>query len=217
MTILVQIVIEKKEIYMPKAWSKQEKELIKKTLLSEGKKLFEKYGLQKTTVDEIVRAAQISKGSFYLFYGSKEELYFDVLEDTEREFREKLFKNVFQPGKNRRESFKSFLHKMIDLLTTMPLYQQINSSNYELLLRKLPEEKLQKHVQNDLENASKHFEYWMDQGWMRKVDMEALNGLLLSLFHLVMHRDDFGETNFEATKALWIDALASYLITEEDR
>jgi len=200
---------------MPKAWSKQEKELIRKTLLSEGKKLFEKYGLQKTTVDEIVRAAHISKGSFYLFYQSKEELYFDALEDTEREFREELFKNVFQPGKSRKESFKSFLSKMIDLLTTMPLYQQINSANYELLLRKLPEETLQNHVQNDFENASSYFGYWMEQGWMMKVDMEALNGLLLSLFYFVMHRDDLGEPNFEAAKELWVDALASYLIIEE--
>jgi AcrR family transcriptional regulator len=201
---------------MPKAWSKEEKELIRKTLLREGKKLFERYGLQKTTVDEIVRAAHISKGSFYIFYGSKEELYFDVLEETEREFREELFKNVFEPGKSRKESFKSFLHKMIDLLTTMPLYQQINSANYELLLRKLPEDTLQKHVRNDMENASKYFGYWMEKGWMRKVDMEALSGLLLSLFHFVMHRDDFGETNFEAAKELWVDALASYLIIEEE-
>ena len=85
MTILLLIVIQYKEIliFMPKAWSEREKELIKKTLLSEGKKLFEKYGLQKTTVDEIVNAAQISKGSFYIFYQSKEELYFDVLDSIE--------------------------------------------------------------------------------------------------------------------------------------
>jgi AcrR family transcriptional regulator len=200
---------------MPKAWSKQEKELIKKNLIHKGKKLFEKYGLQKTTVDEIVKAVHISKGSFYLFYQSKEELYFDVLEEVEREFKEKLFENVFQPGINKSESFKVFLHRMIDLLTNMPLYEQITSSNYELLLRKLPEERLQNHMQKDLENASNYFKHWMDQGWMRKVEMEALNGLLLSLFHLVMHRDDFEGTNFEATKELWIDALASYLIIEE--
>lgn len=199
---------------MPKAWSKREKELIKKTLLSEGKKLFEKYGLQKTTVDEIVRAARISKGSFYLFYQSKEELYFDVLESVEQELRKKIFENVFKPGINRHESFKSFLRQMVEVLITMPLYQQINPSNYELLLRKLPEETLQKHMNRDQENVAKYFVYWMDEGWMRKVDPEALNGLLLSLIQLVMHREEFG-MNFEATKELWIDAISSYLITDE--
>ncbi len=199
---------------MPKAWSEREKELIKKTLLSEGKKLFEKYGLQKTTVDEIVNAAQISKGSFYIFYQSKEELYFDVLDSTEQELREKIFENVFKPEINRRDSFKSFLNQMVEILTSMPLYEQINAANYELLLRKLPEETLQKHMDRDQENVAKYFVDWMDQGWMRKVDIEALNGLLLALIQFVMHREEFGE-NFEATKDLWIDAISSYLIIDD--
>ena len=201
---------------MPKAWSKQEKEIIRKNLINESRKLFEKYGLHKTTVDEIVHAAQISKGSFYLFYGSKEELYFDVLETVEGEFREKMFETTFKTEKNKRKSFKAFLNQMIDLLITMPLYKEINSTNYELLLQKLPDETLKKHIESDQEDISKYFSYWMEQGWMRKVDMEALNGLLLSLIYIVIHRDDFEGTNFEATKELWIDALASYLITDKN-
>lgn len=199
---------------MPKAWSKQEKEIIRKNLISEGKTLFEKYGLQKTTVDEIVRATGISKGSFYLFYGSKEELYFDVLETVESEFREKMFENALKPEENKEKSFKAFLDQMINLLITMPLYKEINSSNYELLLQKLPEETLKKHIESDQEDISKYFHYWMEQGWMREVDMEALNGLLLSVIYLVIHRDDFEGTNFEKTKELWIDALVSYLIID---
>ena len=68
---------------MPRPWSEKEKIVIKKSLTKEARKLFEKYGLQKTTIDDIVSATHISKGSFYLFYQSKEELYFDVLEEVE--------------------------------------------------------------------------------------------------------------------------------------
>ncbi|MBI5459437.1 TetR/AcrR family transcriptional regulator [Methanobacterium sp.] len=202
---------------MPRPWSEKEKEIIKKNLLVEARRLFEKYGLKKTTVDEIVRAANISKGSFYIFYQSKEELYFDVLEEVEREFKDNMFEKAFNPSMNRRESFKSFLNQMIELLITMPLYKEITSSNYELLLRKLPEETLEKHVKRDQEDVSKFFNYWMNQGWMKKVDMDAINGLFLSLIHFVIHRDDFKGSNFEAAKDLWIDALANYLIIEENK
>lgn len=201
---------------MPRPWSEKEKKIIRKTLLVEAKRLFEKYGLQKTTVDEIVRATNISKGSFYIFYQSKEELYFDVLEEVEREFKDKMFKKAFNPSMGRRESFKSFLNQMIELLITMPLYKEITSSNYELLLRNLPEETLEKHIQRDQEDVSKFFNYWMDQGWMRRVDIDALNGLLLSLIHFVIHRDDFEGANFEAGTKLWVEALASYLIIDEE-
>ena len=201
---------------MPRPWSEKEKEVIKKSLLKEGRNLFEKYGLQKTTIDEIVSATNISKGSFYLFYKSKEELYFDVLEEVENEFKEKMFENVFQPGKNRRECFKTFLNKMVELLTTMPLYKEITSSNYELLLLKLPEKTLNEHLQRDQKDISKYFNYWMEQGWMKRVDMESLNGLLLSMIHFIIHRDDFQGGNFEASMELWIEALSSYLIIEEN-
>jgi AcrR family transcriptional regulator len=42
----------------------KKKKLIKKSLKKEARRRFETYGLQKTTVDEIVYAANISKGSF---------------------------------------------------------------------------------------------------------------------------------------------------------
>ena len=60
---------------MPKAFSEHEKETIRTQMREKGKKLFEKHGLKKTSVDEVTEAVGISKGSFYLFYGSKEELF----------------------------------------------------------------------------------------------------------------------------------------------
>jgi AcrR family transcriptional regulator len=201
---------------MPKAWNEREKELVRKAMYEEGRKLFEKYGLRKTTVDEIVRAARISKGSFYLFFDSKEELYFDILEKAELEFKEKLFSEVFTPGKTRRESFRRFLAQMFELLTTMPIYRQLSSSDYDYLLRKLPENALKKHMKHDQDETARYFQHWMEQGWMRKVDMAGLNGLLLSLIYFILHRDDFGEKNFTAARKLWIEMLTTYLVPEEE-
>jgi AcrR family transcriptional regulator len=200
---------------VPRAWSEREKRLIKKALLREGKKLFEKYGLQKTTVNEIVRAARISKGAFYTFYHSKEELYFDIMEALEQEVRVHLYSRVFQPGVPHRESFKSFLGKMIDMLTEIPVYKQITSSDYEYLMRKLPEQRVKQHKKKDESDAARYFGEWMEQGLIRKVDLESLNGLLLSFFYFVIHRDDFGDTCFEKVKEMWIDMLTVYLINEE--
>jgi AcrR family transcriptional regulator len=202
---------------MPRAWSEREKGLVKKSLQQEGKKLFEKYGLQKTTVEEIVRASRISKGAFYLFYPSKEALYFDILETMERELHQKIYGEVPQPGETKRESFRKFLRSVVDVLTTAPLYRQLSSSDYEYLLRKVPEETVNAHVRNDLAETARYFGSWMEKGWMRRVDPQALNGILLSLFYFVMHREDFGGAGFEAARDLWIDMLSTYLIPEEKR
>ena len=62
---------------MPK-FTESEKQAIQETLLREGEKLFVEYGLKKVTVDELVKAAGIAKGSFYSFYSNKEHLYMDI-------------------------------------------------------------------------------------------------------------------------------------------
>jgi len=43
-------------------------------IIQAGRKLFGRYGIEKTTVDEIAREAGISKGSVYLEFPSKEEI-----------------------------------------------------------------------------------------------------------------------------------------------
>jgi AcrR family transcriptional regulator len=199
---------------MPKAWNDREKQLVKAALLMEGRTIFEKYGVQKTTVDEIVKAAKISKGSFYLFYDSKEALFLDILDAVQLEFREKLFSNVYNPGVSKRESFKSFLYQLTELVITMPLYKQINSLVYEYLYRKVPKEVFNKHLKEDQEDTTKFFIYWIDQGWMRKVDIKALNGILSALVSFVLRRQELDVENFKAIKELWINMLSDYLILE---
>ena len=54
---------------MPK-FSDAEKEIIKQKLMQEGERLFTSYGIKKVTIDEIVQAAGIAKGSFYSFYSN---------------------------------------------------------------------------------------------------------------------------------------------------
>jgi AcrR family transcriptional regulator len=201
---------------MPKAWNDQEKELIQKNLKEEGKKLFERYGLQKTTVDEIVQAARISKGGFYLLYKSKEELYFDIIETVEYELRQQLFHEMIQPGMTRHDAFKNFLKRMIDFLVNEPIFRQLNSLDYERLLRKLPEEAIERHIKRDTENISQYLSSWVERGWIKDVDSEALNGLFLSLFYLIIHRNEIVRINFEATIELWIDMLSHYLVLEDE-
>jgi len=69
---------------MTRSFSDAEKRDITKQLLSRGKELFERYGLKKTSVEELTRAVGIGQGSFYIFFDSKEELFFEILDAEER-------------------------------------------------------------------------------------------------------------------------------------
>lgn len=57
----------------------REKEQRREDILEAGKKIFFEKGLSAATMDEIAEAVELSKGTLYLYYGSKEDLYLAVI------------------------------------------------------------------------------------------------------------------------------------------
>lgn len=57
-------------------------------------KCLAKYGVRRTTVDEIVQRVHIPKGTFYLFYKSKELLLFDVIQEQHEIISHKLYQSI---------------------------------------------------------------------------------------------------------------------------
>jgi AcrR family transcriptional regulator len=60
---------------MPRRFSTKESERIERSLIDEGVALFTVYDAKYVTVDQIADAVGISKGAFYRFHASKDELY----------------------------------------------------------------------------------------------------------------------------------------------
>ncbi|MFH2076862.1 MAG: helix-turn-helix domain-containing protein, partial [Pseudomonadota bacterium] len=58
---------------------KRERESRKNAILKAARKLFFEKGFRSVTVESIARKADLSKGSIYLYYSSKEEIYSQIL------------------------------------------------------------------------------------------------------------------------------------------
>jgi AcrR family transcriptional regulator len=72
---------------------KQEKS---ESILGSAKKLFARYGLQKTSVDEMARMARVAKATIYNYFGSKDQVYLEVLRREMDEIIEKTSSLVAQ-------------------------------------------------------------------------------------------------------------------------
>ncbi len=53
-------------------------------ILTSARRLFGRYGLRKATVDEIAREARVGKGTIYIYYKSKEEIFQAVVDEEAR-------------------------------------------------------------------------------------------------------------------------------------
>jgi AcrR family transcriptional regulator len=199
---------------MPKPFSEGEKELIRERLLEQGTKQFSTYGLKKTNVEELAEAAGISKGAFYLFYESKEALFMDVTELAEERFRQEVLAAIDLPGPSPRARLYAILKKAFSLWKTIPLLQVFTRSDYELLYRRVPAEKIQEHLSNDRIFITELVTRCREAGIPIVAQPEEITGLLYALFLSILHADDFGAYKLAGTIDLLLELTAAYCLGE---
>ena len=105
MLLLKNAILKKSPLINIMVLSKKENR--KQLIMESAKRLFAQYGIEKTTIDDIAKEADIGKGSIYLEFGSKEEIIMAIVSHfmTEEISRfESLLKN--STTKNHLELFK---------------------------------------------------------------------------------------------------------------
>ena len=66
------------------------------SILDTAKKMFARYGLQKTSLEEVARMARVAKATIYNYFGSKDQVYLEVLRREMDEIEEKISSSVAQ-------------------------------------------------------------------------------------------------------------------------
>ena len=199
---------------MPKAFTEHEKESIAERLLAQGYKQFAAYGLKKTNVEELAEAAGISKGAFYIFYESKEALFMDVVEQAERRFRAEVLAAIDLSGPSPRARLVAVLKKAFTLWKTIPLLQIFTRSDYELVFRRVPAEKIREHLRSDQEFFEELVARCQGAGIPIRARTEEISGLMYTLFFTSLHEDDFGPGKFTGTMDLLLELVAAFCLGE---
>ena len=89
---------------MPRAFTAVEKETSRDRLMEAGRACFLRYGLKKTTIEDLVKPAGVAKASFYLFFASKEALYVDIMMDELPAMMNRLIEGSFGATDDAREA-----------------------------------------------------------------------------------------------------------------
>ena len=198
-------------IRMPKSYSEQEKEYIKKRLKEEAGKCLSKYGIKRTTVDEIVQRVKIPKGTFYLFYQSKELLLFDVILEQHDLIEQKLWEeinNIDVKDFNAEKLTEIIVH-FYQLASEMPILKLLNSDEIELLARKLPQGVLEEHFGHDNSMIDRLFGTFPIKS---NVNTEALSAAFRAIYFSTLHKEEIGEENFNEALHLMVLGLVNQLL-----
>lgn len=105
---------------MPTAFTDEELEHIRSALIQAGIRLSKELGLQKMSVEKLTAAVGIAKGSFYMFFGSKEDFILEVAEYTGAQTQKMLLSRLNGRRKMSAhefmEFFSEYLHSDFDLM-----------------------------------------------------------------------------------------------------
>ncbi len=200
---------------MPKTFTEKEKEIIRNTLIQSGKELFSKYGLKKTSITELTKAAGIAQGTFYNFFDSKEELYFEIL-GLEQFNSEQFLEDIVKSSRSSKESIRKVIKGVFELFESNPLMRRLyESRDYELIVRKISPEKLENHQMEDTVRVLNLIMDMKQENEVIDTQPEVISGLLRAIIMLYFHQDEIGRDIYPEVIDLLADIVADGLIKEK--
>jgi len=174
---------------VPRAFTEHETGRIREQLRRAGTDLFGRRGLRSTTVEDLARAAGISKGAYYRFYDSKEALFVELLDDLERTIQDEIEAAVrSDPG----QGLELLVEVSVHAVERNPLLPVAMSDEGLRVLTSVPPARLAAMQQRDADLVSRVVALLRAQGRDPGVSETVLLGLLRSLVFVGAHRQAIG-------------------------
>lgn len=181
---------------MPKSYTEQEREYIRKRLKEEAAKCLARYGVRRTTVDEIVKRVNIPKGTFYLFYKSKELLLFEVIEEQQEQINRELYQTIsgIAGTEFSAKRLTDAIFEFYKAAEKMPILKLIDVGEVELLVRKLPREIVEGHFQDDTDMIEKMLALFPVK---KDVNLKVVSAAFHAIYFATLHKEEIGEESYE--------------------
>lgn len=206
---------------MPKIYSEEEKKLIIEKLKYEANILMQEKGVKKTTVDELVKRVGIPKGTFYLFYPSKEMLLFDVSQDFHEQVDKYIEEGIYKIIQSKNKSLQNLdLSDCVEELTDVILgaieitYNSclsvlLNPESMNLILSKIPADVLDKHRESDGDICDGFFKTIANE---KGIDVEALVGSFMMIIFGGMYKTAIGTENWKESMRIVLRGIVIQLV-----
>ena len=196
---------------MPTAFTEEEMKRIRTELIFAGIRMSKELGLQKMSVEKLTAAVGIAKGSFYLFFGSKEDFILEIGNYTGAETQKMLLSKL--NGRKQMsahefiEFFNEYLHSDLDVMNGLT----VNDFFW-----------LQKHIKKqvlfDPNVQIKTAQLWLSLIYDVRdgVDTGTFVNLIKSIYAIREHSDTMVKASMENSIQVILKAIEIYISGKGD-
>lgn len=194
---------------MPKQYSEQEKAEIIRRLKEVAAESLREVGVKKTTVDDLVAKVGIPKGTFYLFYKSKELLLFDVITDIHEEVEQQMMEEMTLFAKGiTPDALTDFIFHYYQYVTKTCLMRLMMGNELEYLISKLPDQTVAEHLLSDTDHAADILKMLPPK---EGIDAKTVSGAFRGIFLMLPYRREIGNECFDSSIRMLIHGVVLQL------
>ncbi len=195
-----------------KAFDDEEKKFIVQQLLIKGKEIFKQYGIKKTTIRQLAKSVDIATGSFYLFFDSKEELYFQIFTNEIKEEIEKNQEIMTSLTDHPKKMVKFIIGNFINVMENNAILNKLLVWEENTLLQY----KFSSRSKEMRDFLIRFVQEWQNMNILIDINTEVLAGSIRALLFLTYHKEGIGDLNYKESLDLLIDSLVNQIVIKKD-
>lgn len=186
-------------------------ETIKEKILNSAIEKFKVNGYKQTNIQQICKDVDIATGSFYKYYSSKEEIYFDSYKKENEKVKEKIL-SAINFDETPIELISSIISKNFEETSKNKLLNEWSTSKY--LRQKLQSESDLIFKESVVFKSFKELvDYWDDKGLLsEKVGKEETLEMFNAISILDLHQNEIQTSNYQKLLKNMFTALLSLIL-----
>ncbi|MDR3122136.1 MAG: TetR/AcrR family transcriptional regulator [Clostridiales bacterium] len=192
---------------MPKIFDDETREDIRSQMLDNGFSLIKRFGLKKTTIEDVTRASGVAKGTFYNFFKTKEEFVYQIVIYKRRLVKERYMEMVSENGGSvDRRLLRDMLYFIVNGDYNLITY--LNRDDMAMLAARWPKEYLA-----NAENDEKMLLWILERTPQKRgtCDWRVFTNIFKIVAMGIAERDKLHEDALDATIDQFVDGLVDYV------
>lgn len=198
-----------------RSFTDEEREIIRRKIIDQGKDCFARYGVKKTSIEDLTKDLGIAKSSFYSFFNSKEDLFLQIYKEEREALKDSLLENSFlkyrtEPDK----AVRAYLYYVLNIVNKHPIWRKvfIEEERLGLTISRSSEEKIKNIRRENVEMILPFFEEWADAGLLIDKNTRILAETTYAVLYLMRFRNEIEKEDFPEIMDFFIDLLAENIV-----
>lgn len=193
---------------MPKIVGESERQRIKDAMQNAVIQLIKQKSIRKITVEEITQVIGIGKGSFYLYYESKELLFYSVVKFCEQNMIDEIFK-IQNLDMGASEKVHKVMYEMYLAPDSIMLY--LSPADMDWLIRKLPTEYFEYEQKKSDINFNQILSFFHIDS--NKLNVEVISALMEAVNYVASDAKKYSPDTKQEALNILVTNVSDYILT----